>query len=339
LTEKIFEPQNILVIHFGQMGDVILSLPALQAIRRRFPAAKITALLGKSSAAIAKLADVFDEEIIVDRVELRDGNKLRSINKIRQLTKEIRRRKFDFIIDLHSLSETNLLGFLSGAKARLYANRENRSLDFLAKFPAKPPSEDKSKHISERYLEVLAPLGIENVDTFAHIAPHAENLEEIEKLFQAFGIKDEMLIGLFPGAGHPSRRWSLENFARLAEKLLKEKNCRVIVFIGPEETDLADEIEQRFPPETIVLKPLKLLTFFAAVSKMHVFVSNDTGPMHLAAIAGASVVLILDESAPDTFLPLTKYLRVVKSGEIGKISVDEVFQATGSFLENELTKE
>ena len=321
------------------MGDVILALPALQAIREKFPNARITALLGKSSAMIARLADVFDEEIIVDRVELRDGNKLRSISKIRRIVKETRRRKFDFVIDLHSLSETNLLGFLSGARARLYANRENRSLDFLAKFPEKPPTEDKSRHISERYLDVLAPLGIKNVDTFAHIAPRTENLEETEKLFRSFGIEDETLIGLFPGAGHPSRRWSLENFAQLAEKLLKEKNCRVIVFLGPEEADLAGEIEQKFPPETIVLKPLKLLTFFAAVSKMRVFISNDTGPMHLAAIAGASVVLILDERAPDTFLPLTKNLRVVKSGEIGKISVDEVFQATGSFLENDLTKE
>lgn len=334
-----FNPQNILVIHFGQMGDVILALPALQAIRKKFPQARITSLLGKSSAMIARLVDVFDEEIIVDRVELRDGNKLRSINQIRRIVKETRRRKFDFVIDLHSLSETNLLGFVSGARARLYANRENRSLDFLAKFPEKPPTEDKSKHISERYLDVLAPLGIENVDTFAHIAPRAENLEEVEKLFSSFGIKDETLVGLFPGAGHPSRRWSLENFAHLAEKLLKEKNCRVLVFLGPEEAELATEIEQKFPAETIVLKPLKLLTFFAAVSKMRVFVSNDTGPMHLAAIAGASVVLILDERAPDTFLPLTKNLRVVKSGEIGKISVDEVFQATGSFLDNELTKE
>src|SRR6185369_15731616 len=115
------------------MGDVILALPALQAIRQKFPAARITVLIGKSSAMIAKLAGVFDEEIIVDRVELRDGNKLHSINKIRRLVKEIRRRKFDFIIDLHSLSETNLLGFLSGARKRLYANRENRSLDFFAK--------------------------------------------------------------------------------------------------------------------------------------------------------------------------------------------------------------
>ena len=70
---------------------------------------------------------------------------------------------------------------------------------------------------------------------------------------------------------------------------------------------------------------------------MRVFVSNDTGPMHLAAIAGCAGRLVLDENAPDTFLPLTKKLRVVKSGKIDKISVTEVFQAAESFLDDELT--
>ena len=319
------------------MGDVILSLPALRAVRERFPAAHLTAIVGKSAAGIIEIAGVFDEKIIVDRVALRDGKKLRSINQIRKIVGDVRRRKFDFIIDFHSLSETNLLGFVAGAKRRLYSNRENRSLDFLAKFTPRPPLEDKSKHISERYADVLAPLGIKKTDLFSHIAPRPENLDEAQEIFREFDIENEMLVGLFPGAGHPSRRWSVENFALLAERLLNEKNCRVIVFLGPEETDLATEIKGKFPPEAVILEPLKLLTFFAAVSKMRVFVSNDTGPMHLAAIAGAPVVLVLDENAPDTFLPLTKKLRVVKSGKIDKISVTEVFQAAESFLDDELT--
>lgn len=319
------------------MGDVILSLPALRAVRARFPAAKLTALVGKSAAGIIEIAGVFDEKIVVDRVMLRDGKKLRSINQIREIVGDVQRQKFDFVIDFHSLSETNLLGFVSGAKRRLYANRENRSLDFLAKFAPRPPLENKSKHISERYADVLVPLGIEKVDRFAHISPRKENLDEAQEIFREFDIEDKILVGLFPGAGHPSRRWSLENFARLAAKFLNEKNCRVIVFLGPEEADLAAEIKGKFPPGVIILEPLKLLTFFAAISKMRVFVSNDTGPTHLAAIAGAPVVLVLDERASDIFLPLTKKLRVVKSGRIDKISVTEVFQAAESFLDNELT--
>ncbi len=317
------------------MGDVILSLPALQAIRGKFPAARITALVGKSSSVIAKLADVFDEEIIVDRVELRDGHKLRSISKIRGLVKEIRRRKFDFIIDLHSLSETNLLGFLAGAKFRLYANRENRSLDFFGKFSPKPPLEDKTKHITERYLDVLKPLGIENVNRYAKIQPAAEDVAEIEKLLRESGVEKKTLVGLFLGAGHKSRRWSVKKFAELTRQLSEKENCRVLVFLGPEELDLLDEVNRIFPPNAVILDKLKLLPLLAATTFLRVLVSNDTGPMHLAAVAGASIVLISDKRAPTCFFPLTEKLEVVKSEEIDKISVEEVLRATRKFLDDE----
>ena len=319
------------------MGDVILSLPALRALRERFPGARLTAMTGKSAAAIADIAGVFDDKITVDRVALRDGNKLDSIRGIGRLVREVRRRRFDFVIDLHSLSETNLLGFLSGAPHRLYSHRENRSLDFLGRFAPRPPREDKSKHIAERYTDVLAPLGITSVDRFAPFAPRAENLAGVEQFFREKGIPTDGAVGLFPGAGHPSRRWSLANFAQLAARLIDERNAGVLVFLGPEEAELIDEIRAALPEAAHVVHGLGLLDFFAAVARVRVFVSNDTGPMHLAALAGAPVVLVLDKRAPETFLPLTDKLRVVKSGEIDRISVGEVFQATTAFLGNELT--
>ena len=328
-----FDPQNILVIHFGQMGDVILALPAFEALRQKFPAAKLTALVGKSSAMIARLAGVFDEEIIVDRVALRDGGKLRSVNEIRRLVKEIRRRKFDFIIDLHSLSETNLLGFLSGSKSRLYAHRENRSLDFLGKFPAKPPAEDKSKHITDRYLEVLTPLEITDAPRFVEIKPKKTDIEFVKNLLKKQNAGTENLVGIFPGAGHPSRRWSLENFAELSKLLTETENPpQIIVFLGPEENDLRGPVEKKFPGETVIFDKLTIPELLAAASCLRVLVSNDTGVVHIGAIAGAGLVLVMDERAPVTYLPLTEKIRVVRSGTIDKIPVEEVFRATESFL-------
>ena len=137
--------QNILVLNFGQLGDVILSLPALKALRRKFPASHITVVTGKIPDQVVRLSGLADEVITVDRVELRDGSKLRSIGKIFKFIGEIRGRPIDLIIDLHSLSETNLLAFLSKAKHRLLANRESRSLDILSNFRPSPPKEDKAK--------------------------------------------------------------------------------------------------------------------------------------------------------------------------------------------------
>lgn len=311
---------------------MILSLPAFKAVRTRFPAARVTALIGKSGAEIVEISGYADEKIVVDRVKLRDGNKLVSIREILKISRDVRRRKFDFIIDLHSLYETNLLGFFSGAPHRLYANRENRSLDALANFAPKPPREDKSKHLTDYYLSVLAPLGVENAKRFVELRPRASDLETIETILRKYDVGKKNLVGLFPGAGHASRRWKLENFARVAEIFSRNENVQVVVFLGPEEKDLRGEIKEKFPAGAIVLDDLTLAQFAAALSMLTVLISNDTGAIHIGAVAGTSIVLILDKDAPTTYLPLTKKLRVVRSGKLDKIPVEEVFAAAEEIL-------
>ncbi|MEP7038489.1 MAG: glycosyltransferase family 9 protein [Acidobacteriota bacterium] len=328
-----FNPQNILIINFGQLGDVILSLPAFFAIREKFADAKITALIGKASAEIIELAGFADEKIAVDRVKLRDSGKLWSINEIFKLSKEIRRRKFDFVIDLHSLSETNLLGFFSGAKHRLYINRESRSLDFLGNFEPKPPLEDKTKHATDRYLDVLKSLSIKNPKRFAQILPPPAAIENIENLWREKNIADKQTVGLFPGAGHPSRRWKLEYFAELARRFGRLENIRTIVFLGPEEKDLRGEVEKSFPAETVIVDKLTIPQLAAAMARLRVLISNDTGAMHVGALVGTPIVLLLDERAPTNYLPLTEKIRVISNGTLDEISVGEVFQAAQNYLQ------
>ena len=325
-----FNPRNILIINFGQIGDVVLSLPALKAVRGKFPTAKLTAMVGKSGAEIIEISGFVDEKITVDRVKLRDGKKLVSIKEVLKIAKDVRRRKFDFVVDLHSLYETNLLGFLSGAEHRLYANRENRSLDFLTNFKPKPPLEDKTLHLTAHYLNVLRPLGIENAAQFVEIKPRREDSEKIERLFHKFGTKK--LIGLFPGAGNASRRWSLEKFAETANVLSQEENTQTIVFLGPEEENLRGEIEEKFPAQTLIVDKLSLLEFIAALSKLTILISNDTGAIHLGAIAGTTIVLVMDKRAPQTYLPLTHKIRIVNNETIDAIEVKEVLQAAREIL-------
>lgn len=325
-------PKNILIINFGQLGDVILSLPAFRAIREKFPAAKITALVGKATAEIIEKADFVDEKIAVDRVRLRDSRKIWSIKEIFKLVEEIRRRKFDFVIDLHSLYETNLLGFLSGAKHRLYTNRENRSLDFLANFQPAPPPENKKLHLTDGYLNALKPLGVENARRFVRISPKNSDIETAKNLLRIENNQPKKLVGMFPGAGHASRRWSLSKFAESAAILSDDSSLRTVVFLGPEETSLRREVEEKFPAETLILDGLTLPQFAAALTQIRVLISNDTGAMHLGAVVGAAIVLILDRNSPTTYLPLTEKLAVVNGGTLAEIGVGEVLRAAGKFL-------
>jgi ADP-heptose:LPS heptosyltransferase len=246
----------------------------------------------------------------------------------------MRRLGFDLVIDLHSLSETNILAFLTTAKHRLLANRESRSLDVLSNFRPKPPKEDKSKHLTDRYFDVLRPLGIEGGETTFTLTPSADDLDLVNDKF--FKTLSGRVIGLFPGAGHSSRCWPLEKFSELAGRIANEESSPV-VFLGPEEMGMRDQVTELFPSATTIIDGLTIPQFIAAASRLDAFVTNDTGPMHLASCSGTPILLLLDGKAPDTYLPLTERLVKVRGDSISEITVDDVELALTSLLNDAKT--
>jgi heptosyltransferase I len=330
-----FDPRNILVIDFGQLGDVVMSLPALSAIRARFPHARITVAVGKPGAEVIEMSGCADATISVDRVGLRDGFKPLSVVRVFQVVKDVRSRKFDFVIDLHSLSETNLLGFLSGARKRLFARRPGRSLDFLASFDRQPPIDknEPRQHLVDRYLDVLVPLGINNPPRVPRLMPRAEDNRAIDAMLRKSKAETGVpLVGLFPGAGHPGRCWPLERFAQLADFLIRNDKVRPIIFLGPEERHMAPQMRALFPSPCVILDRLSIPQLAAAQARLAVFVSNDTGPAHLAAAVGTPIVVLIDVPTPHAYVPLGKSQRLMFSESITAIEVEEVYASTRELL-------
>jgi ADP-heptose:LPS heptosyltransferase len=330
-----FNPRNILVIDFGQLGDVVMSLPALHAIRERFPRARITVMIGRPGAEIIEMSGYADSTLEVDRVALRDGFKPLSLLKIIQVVKDVRRRQFDFVIDLHSFSETNLLGFFSGAPKRLFSRRPGRSLDFLANFSPKPPVDrnDPDQHLIDRYLDVLVPLGIKGPPRVPRLMIRTEDDRAIDAMLRK--AKAEMgvpLVGLFPGAGHPGRCWPLEQFAQLADFLIRNDGVRPIIFVGPEERHLVQRMRALFPVSCVILDKLSIPQLAAAQARLAVFVSNDTGPVHIAAAVGTPIVVLIDLPRPHAYVPRGTSQRLMFSESVTKIEVEEVYASTRELL-------
>ena len=329
MADHDLDVKNILVIHFGQLGDVVLALPAMRAIRERFPLANITALTGKVSGEIVRLSGFADQVIAVDRVELRDGPKLRSIAKIISLTRDLRHRELDLVIDLHSLKETNILAWLTRAKCRLFANRGNRSFHTLGNFEPPPPAEDRSMHLSRTYMRVLTPLGLNAQPEPVVISLQQGDVEFIRQHF----LKETHgpLAGFFPGAGNPSRQWPLVRFAQLASRLQSD-GYMPVVFLGPEEKEMRETVASSFPRGALIIDGLSIPQFIAVASEVDIFVTNDTGPMHLAALSGAPILLVIDSRAPLTYLPLTARIAIVNTAHIDAISVEDVHSAAQRLL-------
>jgi ADP-heptose:LPS heptosyltransferase len=252
----------------------------------------------------------------------------------------VRGRKFDFVVDLHSLSETNLLGFLSGAGRRLYARRPGRSLDYLANFQPAPPVEDRSKHAIDRYLDVLSPLGVGEVSRVPRLPVREEDGRAVDEMLRkalaggksrerrASSVVEGPLVGIFPGAGHPSRRWPVERFAELAWMLERNDSVRSVLFAGPEERKLVREALPKFPPSPVVLDRLTVPQLAAAATRVSVFVSNDTGPMHVAAAVGTPVVILMQHHPMfNCYIPPGERHRVVAARTIGEITPDLAYTA------------
>ena len=331
----IFDPRNILIIDFGQLGDVVMSLPALRAVRDKFRLARITVAVGKPGAELISMSGYVDTTIEIDRVALRDGFKPVSILKIFDIIKGVRRQQFDFVIDLHSFSETNLLGFLSRAPQRLFARRPGRSLDFLANFSPKPPVDrnDPNQHLVDRYLDVLKPLGIENAPRIPRLSPRPRDYAAVDAILRkAKANTGSPLIGLFPGAGHPGRRWPLMKFSQLADSLVRNDNLRPLIFVGPEERHMLKQIRELYPAPSIVLDGLSIPEVAAAQSRLAVFVSNDTGPAHIAAAVGTPVVVLMDVPTPHAYIPVSNYQRLMFSDGVATLEVEDVYAATLELL-------
>lgn len=330
-----FNPRNILVIDFGQLGDVVMSLPALRAIRARFTNARVTVAVGKPGAEIIDMSGYADATIEIDRVALRDGFKPLSAWKLVQIVKEVRRRKFDFVIDLHSFSETNLLAFFSGARTRLFARRPGRSLDFLANFKPPPPVDknDPKQHLVDRYLDVLVPLGIKQPQRVPRLAVRPEDDRVVDQMLRKVKADSGApLVGLFPGAGHPGRRWPIERFAQLADSLIRNDSVRPVVFVGPEERHMLAQMRSLFPAACVFLDKLSIPQLAAAQARLAVLVSNDTGPVHIAAAVGTPLVVLIDLPTPHAYIPLATSQRLMFSERITTIEVEDVYDATRELL-------
>jgi ADP-heptose:LPS heptosyltransferase len=328
------EPRNILVLDFGQLGDVVLSLPALAAIRARFPQARITVAGGSAAAQVVEMSGSADRTLPIDRVSLRDGPKLRAVRSLARLVGDVRRARYDLVIDLHSLSESNLLAYLSGAPARVFAQRGGRSLDFLATM--RTPWEAREKHQVDRYLDVLAPLGVADAPRVPLLRTRREDDEAVQRMLQERGAAGDVpLVGMFPGASQPPRRWPLERFAKVASRLEQEDGARVVLFLGPEEAAMAEEVRAAFSSTAVVLDGLTLSQLASAAARLCLLISNDTGPMHLAAAVGTPVLLLL--SAPVRgaywFGPVGEHHRTIIRPTLQQITVAEVYGAARSMLQ------
>src|SRR6185436_11743779 len=139
-------------------------------------------------------------------------------------------------------------------------------------------------------------------------------------------------VGLFPGAGHAGRIWPLERFAEVADHLIRNDRVRVIVFAGPEERAMVPQMKTAFPAKTIIFDRLTLGQLVSEQARLTLFISNDTGPVHIAAAVGTPVIVLLNRPDPHSFTPVGEQTRLIFGPSITNIPVEEVYRNARELL-------
>jgi ADP-heptose:LPS heptosyltransferase len=330
--------KNILVIIRHQMGDMLCATPMIRSLKARCPGALIT-IVTKSSA---NFSEVFknDPSVADNVMEYENG-----IENFFNIIKELRDKKFDLAVVPSPVvfSVTNhLIAYYSKARIRVGA-ASNNALDNSAEFLLNVKSdflwESKKVHMIERNLDLIRQIGIEPAEKRININISSANREFAEKFFEeSFPDKSKPVIGFHPGAAKPGNVWDPLKYAELAYRLSQKFNSYIFISEGPDDASyvnrMASELENKFNYGTFKRHHGVLMNNVALIDKLRLFVTNDTGIMHLASGLNTPVAALFGPTKAYIWGPIgsKKYSLQSSSDNINDITTEKVFEVCTQIL-------
>jgi len=300
--------RRILVRAVNWVGDAVMTTPAIGAIRESCPQAEISLL------ANPLVSQLFSPHPWVDRVITFDRNGThKGIAGRFRLAAQLRKQAFDAAIILPNSFDSALVPRLAGIPVRLGKNSDGRGILLTGSY--RPEDRASNCHEVEYYLGLVRHFGISGQAAEPFLATTAAEDHQAATLLAEHGIQaDDFLLGINPGAAFGSaKRWYPDRFADVARQLSTLKKTRIVIFGGPGETDIAAEIERNLAGDCLNLAgSTSLRGLMALIRRCHLFVTNDSGPMHIAAAFGVPLVAIFGSTDHATTAPYTDRAVIVR---------------------------
>jgi lipopolysaccharide heptosyltransferase I len=292
------EPRRILIIKPSALGDIVLSLPALSALKRSFTGAKISWFVRPEFAPLITGHPFISDIILFDRRKLSNWwCSPDSFKSLWSLVKQLRAGKFDLVFDFQGLFRTGFFSWVTGSKRRfgMAGARELAHLFYTNKI-----SQDASNiHLVDYYLKMVAAAGAKQIEAEFKLPEDAGTAEKIDKLLKSQGVNAKYAV-IVPGAAQQNKRWPIERFAELAGKISERFGLSIVATGSQGEREYIEAIGKRvvnLAGKTTVRELIPLM------KKASLVVSNDTGPGHIAAALGVPMVMIFGPTNPARVCP------------------------------------
>lgn len=298
---------KILVVQTSFLGDVVLTTPLFAELRRRFPEAELSVLCTPQARALLEGNPDIHEIITDDK-----RGKEKSWRGLWRKAMDLKSRRFTIAISPHKSFRSGLMLFLARIPCRVgfrqsagwffYHTRVNR---------------DPTRHDVERNLSFLRAFGIDPEQCRRDLRVEADSRtkEAVEQLFHSLGVeRDGLIFGVNPGSVWPTKRWTAEGYAELMVQLRERYRCNILLFGGPEDNEIVAKIQELSGNVGInLVGKIDLRGLACALDWCDVFITNDSGPMHVAVARGIPVVAIFCATTPSLgFYPYSSRAVVVE---------------------------
>jgi len=302
---------SILIVNVNWVGDVVFSSPVFKALKEKYPQAKISCMAVPRVREVLECIPCIDDIIIYD-----EKGKHKGIFQKIKFVLGLRRRKFDIAFLLHRSLTRALLVFFAGISQRVGYDEKGRGFLLTHKTLALPGMVHRSDH----YLNVIESYGITLKDRTTNLVVSKQAQHDIIEELNANDIKpDDFIVAINPGGNWDLKRWSVQNFFLLINRLVQDKNIKVIVS-GAQKDDLfiKEIIQGSFGHQVISLAGRTTLKqLMALMERANVVVSADSGPMHLANSVGTDVVAIFGPTRPEITGPRGKGRAFILQDDVG----------------------
>jgi ADP-heptose:LPS heptosyltransferase len=283
--------KKILVVKFCCFGDAVFLTPVIDSLKKNFPKTKLSFLHGPWIRPLIKYIDGIEDNIEFDLMQDRNIF-VKSIRAIK-LILLLRKKKYDLVFLGHRNSVFGVILYLSGIKYR-FGFKNTKFINYSSSF-------DENMHEVNRYLKVLEDNGIKTYSDKTKLVPGKKS--EVINEFKKYEI-DDVIIGIFPFGGiNPGtdmeiKRWNIENYIMLIKKISETyTGFKIIVFEG---THKSEKMPSHNFSSNVSVENINL----DLISICKIFVSGDTGPMHIASAFGVNTVSLFGPSDPRLVAPI-----------------------------------
>jgi len=277
--------KRILCIKLRGIGDVVLATVVLKNLKRQFPDAEIDFLTEPPSDLILETNPLINKIILYKKKEKFGGLKtIRSVFK----------NRYDLVIDLYSNPRTAFITFASFAKYRAgfpykgrgYAYNLHGSTDRI------------TYHSADLNLMLLGENGIPVICKEIIVAYTRPDKEFAENFLSSHNLSSENVVCISPSGGWPSKKCDPVKFAEIADAITAVYNVKTLIVWGPKDKHQAEEIQKLMKSDSVMAPPTKIRQMGALMSKCSFVVSNDSGPMHIAAASSVPVLALHGPTNP-----------------------------------------